>query len=83
VDKESITFRLDPTKKKALDDVASLLDRDRSYILNQAVDQYLDLHRWQVTHIRTGLREAKAGKFAPDRAVAAAFARFRRRENRA
>ena len=78
MDKETVTFRIDAEKKEALDAVAAGLDRDRSYILNQAVDNYLDLHRWQVEHIKNALRQAKTGKgFASDQEVKEAFTRFK------
>ena len=76
--KRTITFRIDTRKKKALDVVAEGLDRDRSYVLNEAIDHYLDVHQWQDAHIREGLRQADAGKFAKDSEVSAAFARWRK-----
>ena len=76
--KQTITFRVEARKKKALDIVAEGLDRDRSYVLNEAIDNYLDVHRWQEAHIREGLRQADAGKFAKDSEVSAAFARWRK-----
>ncbi len=82
MDKETVTFRLDEDKKKALDEVAAGMDRDRSYVLNEAVDYYLDLHRWQLEHIRHGLAEANAGRFASEKEVSAVFARLRRRRER-
>ena len=78
MDKETVTFRIEAQKKEALDAVAAGLDRDRSYILNQAVDNYLDLHRWQLEHIKNALRQAKTGKgFASDQEVKEAFTRFK------
>jgi predicted transcriptional regulator len=62
--KENITFRLDSEKRALLDAIAQGQDRDRSYILNQAVEMYLDLYRWQIDEIQTGIREADAGDFA-------------------
>jgi predicted transcriptional regulator len=76
--KQTITFRVDARKKKALDIVADGLDRDRSFVLNEAIDNYLDVHRWQEAHIKEGLRQADAGKFATDAEVSAAFARRRK-----
>jgi predicted transcriptional regulator len=76
---EKITFRLDGTKKAALDRLASTLDRDRSYLLNEAVSHYLDLNQWQIDHIKQGLREAKAGKLVPE----AKMKRFFRETERA
>ena len=74
--RESVTFRLDAKKRAELDAVAEALDRDRSYVLNEAVEAYLEVHRWHLAHIREGVRQADAGEFASDEEVAAAFARW-------
>jgi predicted transcriptional regulator len=76
--KTTITFRLDADKREALDAIAEVADRDRSYVLNEAVDAYLDVHQWQIEHIKKGLRQAEAGQFAAEKEVARAFARWRR-----
>jgi predicted transcriptional regulator len=75
--KEAVTVRLEPRKRAELDEVARALDRDRSYVITAAIDAYLEVHRWQVEHIRDGLREAEAGAFASDDEVAGAYARWR------
>ncbi|UBF26923.1 ribbon-helix-helix protein, CopG family [Kovacikia minuta CCNUW1] len=75
--KETITFRLDQEKRAALDEIAEGMDRDRSYILNEAIDLYLEVHHWQVEHILAGMQQADAEEFATDAEVAAAFARWR------
>lgn len=75
--RDSVTFRLDAAKRAELDAVAKAMDRDRSYVLSEAVDAYLDVHRWQVAHIHEGLRQADAGEFASDEEVAAAFDRWK------
>ncbi len=76
--KETITFRLDAEKKIALDEIASGIERDRSFVLNQAIDAYLEVHSWQLDHIKEGLRQADAGEFASDEEVAAALAKWRK-----
>lgn len=76
--RESVTFRLDAEKRAELDALAKALDRDRSYVINQAVGAYLEVHRWQLAHIREGIRQADAGEFASDEEVAAAFDRWSR-----
>ena len=75
---KTISFRLENKKKKALDAIATALDRDRSYVLNEAIDAYLEVHRWQMAHIEEGILQANVGKFATSREVAAAFARWRK-----
>ncbi len=74
---ETITFSLDAEKRKAIDEIASLLERDRSDILNDAIDAYLQVQQWQLEHIKEGLRQADAGEFATEEEVAAVFARWR------
>jgi RHH-type rel operon transcriptional repressor/antitoxin RelB len=76
--RETISFRLEPEKREALDAVASVLDRDRSYIINEAIEAYLDIHRWQADHIRQGLRQAEAGEFATEAEMKAIFSRRRK-----
>ena len=80
--RKSVTFRLDEDKRKALDIIAEGLDRDRSYVLNEAISSYIDVHRWQVEHIEKGLRQARAGHFASEAEVAAAFAKKRKPASR-
>jgi len=74
--REAITVRIDAEKRAALDALAGATDRDRSYLINEAIDAYLAVHRWQIAHIEEGLRQAEAGEFATDEDVATAFARW-------
>jgi predicted transcriptional regulator len=74
--KENITFRLDSDKRTTLDEIAAGMDRDRSYILNEAVTAYLEMYQWQVDQIHQGLAEAEAGDFASDEEVEAMFAKL-------
>jgi predicted transcriptional regulator len=74
--KETISLRIEQEKRVALDAIASGLDRDRSYIINEAIDTYLELHQWQVEQIQKAVAEADAGKFASDEEVEAFFAKW-------
>ena len=78
MDRETISFRVTTEKKEALDAIARTQDRDRTYVLNEAIDAYLDVHQWQIEHIQEGIRQADAGEFASDTEVAAAFSRWRK-----
>jgi predicted transcriptional regulator len=62
MDKQTVTFRADPRKVKALDRLARSLDRDRSHLLNEAVEHYLSVHEYHLEQIEKGLAEARAGK---------------------
>ena len=76
--KNTVAFRLEGGKKRALDSIAKELDRDRSWVINDAIDAYLETHRWHLGHIKEGLRQAKAGEFASEGEVKAAFAKWRK-----
>ena len=74
--KENITFRIDSSKKAALDQIAAEINRDRSYILDIAVAAYLEMYQWQIEEIQKGIAGANAGDFASDEGVKATFARL-------
>jgi predicted transcriptional regulator len=73
--KKTISFRLEPQKLAALDTLAKAQTRDRTFLLNEAVDAYLDVQRWQIEHIREGLRQATAGMGADHEEVRAKWRR--------
>ncbi|MEQ8996834.1 MAG: CopG family transcriptional regulator [Coleofasciculus sp. B1-GNL1-01] len=74
--KENVTFRLDPDKRAALDAIAAGMDRNLTYVLNQAINTYLEMHQWQLKEIQQGIAEADAGDFASEDEVTAVFARL-------
>jgi len=79
VARETMTVRVETRTKKELDGIATALERDRSYVVNEALKAYIDVHQWQIDHIRQGLREANAGKFASEDEVKKAISRLRRK----
>ena len=80
MDKQTVTFRLGSKKVAALDKLADSMDRDRTYLLSEAVDAYLELQLWQLEQIRSGIAEADAGKLLPHSKVKAMAARWRWRK---
>jgi RHH-type rel operon transcriptional repressor/antitoxin RelB len=75
--KEVITVRVAPRKRAMLDKLARATDRDRSYIVDAAIDAYLAIRAWQIKRVKDGLRQADAGEFATDAEVIAAYERWR------
>ena len=63
MEKQTITFRLGSDKVSALDALASALGRDRTYLLKEAVEAYLDVQQRQIEHIKASVRQADSGKF--------------------
>ncbi len=58
----TITFRLPEEKLQALDSVAHVQQRDRSFVINEAVTQYLSLYEYHRTLIEEGIRQDDAGE---------------------
>ena len=61
--KKTISFRTEEDKCNTLDRVASSIGEDRTYLLNQAMNNILDIYAWQIEHIKQGVKEADAEKF--------------------
>ena len=70
---KAITFRMDDDKVQMLDDLAATMDRDRSYLINEAVDHYLEVKQWHIAETRKAIAGADAGKFAGEEEVRAFF----------
>src|SRR3954451_21901637 len=60
--KETVSFQIDAEKRAALDQIAEAQDRDRSHVIREAIDAFIELQSWQANHIREGLRQAEAGQ---------------------
>lgn len=77
---KTVSFRTDSKKVAALDALASVQDRDRSYLLNQAVDNYLDLQQYHIELIEKGIRQADAGEMVDHSEVEKMVTKLRRRK---
>ena len=67
------TVRLDAETVSFLDELARGEERDRSYLIRQAIANYVELRRWQMEEIRQAIKEADAGLFATDEEVEKQF----------
>jgi predicted transcriptional regulator len=59
---KTISFRMKSDTVDTLDELAETMDRDRTYLLNEAVERYLELNEYHIKLIKKGLRAAKEGK---------------------
>ncbi len=72
-EKINVNFRADASKIAAIDAIARTQDRDRSYIINQAVESFIAHRQWMDTEIRKAVKDAEAGKFLSDQEVTAMY----------
>jgi predicted transcriptional regulator len=75
---KTISFRMPAQTVETLDALAETLDRDRTYLLNEAVERYLELNEYHIKLIEKGQRAAQAGEFVPDAEMKKLAARMTR-----
>jgi RHH-type transcriptional regulator, rel operon repressor / antitoxin RelB len=61
-----LTLRLDAKLKKQLDRLSKAMNRSRSFVAAQAIQEFVALNEWQIAEIKKSLAEADAGDFAND-----------------
>lgn len=59
---KTVSFRSEEEKINTLDDIAKLQDKDRSDLINQAIDQYLSLYEYHRKLIQRSVDEIASGK---------------------
>jgi len=62
----TISFRIPSEKVAALDLIAKAMDRDRSYLLNEAVENYLSEQRRFAAMVEEGLEASRRGELIDD-----------------
>ena len=65
-----VSVRLCPELNDQVAVIASSLDRSKSWVIEQAIKDYVDLQAWQLEAIEQGLREADAGNLIAHEEVA-------------
>ncbi len=60
----NVTVRISTKMQKKLDDVAANMDRSRNWVVNEAIENYLNIYEWQEKRIKERLKKSeKGGKF--------------------
>ena len=78
MEKVNVTVRLDKESVAVLDNLAKSFDRDRSYLIKEAVQSYISLHQWQLEEIKKAIAEADAGDFATEKEMQALLKKWAR-----
>jgi len=67
----SVTVRLSPELDKQVADVARALDRPASWVIEQAIKDFVAVQEWHLAAIQEGIRDAEAGRVVSHDEVAA------------
>jgi len=62
ISEKTISFRAVAEKIDTLDSLAAAQDRSRSYLINEAITNYIELHAYQDALVRNGLEEMRKGR---------------------
>ena len=73
----TVSCRLNADDVKFLDTLGCHTDRDRSYLIKQAVSSFIEQQRWQVEEVQRALEEAEQGKVLTDTQFDADVAKWR------
>lgn len=66
----NVTVRMPVKTQKKLEHIAASFERSRNWLINEAIDNYLDVYAWQEQRIRQRLKTAdKGGTFYTSRQV--------------
>jgi predicted transcriptional regulator len=59
---DTVTIRVDAETKQRLDQLAKATERTRSYLMAEAIRQYIELNEWQIREIQEAIAEADVAK---------------------
>jgi RHH-type transcriptional regulator, rel operon repressor / antitoxin RelB len=74
----SVSFRTRKAQINQLDSLAKQQHRDRTQLIEEAIEQYLALQHIHLARIDEGIQAADRGEFATEEQIQAEFARWRK-----
>jgi len=73
---QSTSFRTDISTLEALDQIARGMGRSRNWVLNKAIQDFIENQNRFRRQVEEGIMAADNGEFASDESVAEVFRRF-------
>jgi len=70
---------LDAKLKSQLDRLSKSMNRSRSFVAAQAIQEYVSVNEWQINEIKKGIAEADAGDFVSEKEMQQTIRRLTRR----
>ena len=71
------TVRMEGRTLKRVDGLAHAMSRSRAWVINQAVERYLDYEEWFVGEVKQALKEAERGRVVEHETVTKRWERKR------
>ena len=73
---KATTIRIEDEKIGRIDGLAKTLSRTRSWVINQAIDRFLEYEEWFIQEVHDGLKEVERGEVATQEEVATKFRKW-------
>jgi len=70
------TVRMADNLLQRVDGIAESLNRPRSWIINQALERFVNYEEWYVHEVENGLAEVDRGEVSTDKEVAGTFKKW-------
>lgn len=68
--KQSVAIRVAPELVQELDKIGKRVNRSRAWVGEEALRQYVEVQRWQLAEIATGIEDVKSGRVVSNDAMA-------------
>ncbi len=73
---KATTVRINDDMLLRIDGLANTLTRTRSWVINQAIERFVDYEEWFVKEVKDGLEEIEHGEVATDNEVTERFRKW-------
>ena len=73
---KATTVRMEDSLLQRVDGIAKSLNRPRSWIINQALERFVNYEEWYVQEVNDGLAEVDRNEVATDKAVMGTFKKW-------
>ena len=74
---KTTTVRMESRTLKRVDGLANAISRSRAWVINQAVERYLDYEEWFVSEVKQALKETERGRLLDHESVVKRWERKR------
>ena len=73
---KTTTVRIEENMLERIDTLASTLNRPRSWVIKQAIENFIEYEEWFVKEVNAGIKEVEQNKIAADKEVKEVFGKW-------
>jgi predicted transcriptional regulator len=73
---KATTIRMEDSMLNRVDSMAKVMNRSRTWVINQAIQHFLNYEEWFTNEVAAGIEEANNGELASPEQVTERFAKW-------